>query len=116
MDDLRAQLEGLSHRLGGGGTGGRAPLGPAARKPASPHRREFTATVRPGGGLPLGAANGGRDAPLGGLIAKMRDAEAAFLKEKGRLVLEQQREQRRRAKAEAELRRVQVWGCSLLAV
>ncbi|PSC71528.1 alpha-1,3 1,6-mannosyltransferase ALG2 [Micractinium conductrix] len=46
-----------------------------------------------------------RDAPLGGLLQKYKDAEAAWLKEKGRLALAVKNEAARRQKAEGELRR-----------
>ncbi|EFN58511.1 hypothetical protein CHLNCDRAFT_140571 [Chlorella variabilis] len=47
------------------------------------------------------------DAPLGGLLQRYRDAEAGWLKEKGKLMLAADGEKKRRLKAEAELRRVQ---------
>lgn len=53
----------------------RAPAAAAAHP--SPPARHFHSTVR--AGPPLGASNV-RDAPLGGLLAKMKDAEAAWLK------------------------------------
>lgn len=96
MDSLRNKLAGLSSLLGRGvpgeahgspcisvsvsprRTGQLRPAAAAAAHAPPPPARNFQSTVRPG--VVLGTHNNVRDAPLGGLIAKMKDAEAAWLK------------------------------------
>ncbi|PRW56275.1 Spindle pole body associated [Chlorella sorokiniana] len=123
IEDLRSKLKGLADMLGGGAEPGVAvavsvsPPRPkprpatAAAPPAARHLppppRQFQPTVRPSSSV-LQAANAhARDAPIGGLLAKYKDAEQAWLKEKGRLQMAVKAEQHRRVKAEGELRRVQ---------
>lgn len=172
IEDLRNKLKGLSDMLGGAGIESgvgvavsvspraksrpaTAAAAPAARHPPPPPRT-FQPTVRPGSSVLQAANVHARDAPIGGLLAKYKDAEAGWLKvrrpgwvlsmgrrkgrqafrpqaepcrltprlhcrltpacttpttlpqEKGRLQMAVKAEQQRRAKAEGELRRVQV--------
>lgn len=165
IEDLRNKLKGLSDMLGGTGIESRvgvavsvspprakprpatAAAAPAARH-LPPPPRTFQPTVRPGSSVLQAANVHARDAPIGGLLAKYKDAEAGWLKvrrpgrvlgmgrrkgrqvfclqteprrltlactppttlpqEKGRLQMAVKAEQQRRAKAEGELRRVQV--------
>ncbi|KAL4443056.1 hypothetical protein ABPG77_008547 [Micractinium sp. CCAP 211/92] len=117
LDDLRARLAGLSEMLGQRDTVAVSitlPPGPEAASPscsvpaAAPRRRrQFQPTVHPTSSVLRSANSHARDAPLGGLLAKYRDAEAQWLKEKGKLQLELKAEAARRQKGEAELRRVQ---------
>ena len=97
IEDLRSKLKGLADLLGG--TGNEPGLAvavsvsprskprpvtaaaalPAARHPPPPPR-QFQPTVRPGSSV-LQAANAhARDAPIGGLLAKYKDAEQTWLK------------------------------------
>lgn len=90
LDDLRARLAGLSEMLGQRDTVAVSitlPPGPEAASPscsvpaAAPRRRrQFQPTVHPTSSVLRSANSHARDAPLGGLLAKYRDAEAQWLK------------------------------------
>ncbi len=90
LDDLRARLAGLSEMLGQRDTVAVSitlPPGPEAASPpcsvpaAAPRRRrQFQPTVHPASAVLRSANSNARDAPLGGLLAKYRDAEAQWLK------------------------------------
>ena len=92
LEALRARLTGLSDMLGGEGgvavslslpahhpTGG---VAAPARQAAPPRAQHFT--IRQSSTAVLRSANShARDAPLGGLLQKYRDAEAHWLKVRG---------------------------------
>jgi hypothetical protein len=97
LDALRARLTGLSDMLGGEegvavslslpahhpfrSTGGAAA---PARQAAPPRPQHFESTIRTSSTAVLRSANShARDAPLGGLLQKYRDAEAHWLKVRG---------------------------------
>ena len=95
IEELRGRLQGLAQMLGGAGSSPRvavavgispprskpraaAPPAAAARRPPPPPLPRHTA--RPSSSV-LQAANAhARDAPIGGLLAKYKDAEAGWLK------------------------------------
>lgn len=97
IEDLRSKLKGLADLLGGTGNepglavavslsprSKRRPVTaaapPAARHPPPPPPRQFQPTVRPGSSV-LQAANAqARESSIGGLLAKYKDAEQAWLK------------------------------------
>lgn len=88
LDDLRARLAGLSEMLGQRGDTAavsvtlpaEAPPPPRSARAASPRRRQSQPTVHSASSVLRSANAHARDAPLGGLLAKYRDAEAQWLK------------------------------------
>ena len=86
LDELRVRLTGLSELLGCGEAPGSSATGRARSPPRtapaaahrSPPRAGFQSTVRPS--ILRASNNSLRDAPLGGLLQKYKDAEAAWLK------------------------------------